>query len=86
MYAVALFQYGLVFGIPNLAGLLSAPFVGTLGSKHVGVKRLFIVGSFLQFACGILFGLGTLINNHTIFLLFSYVLRYEYAQIIVLLF
>ena len=86
MYDIVHFQYGLVIGISNLAGFLAAPFIGTLGSKHVGVKQLFIVSSFAQFACGVLFGLVILIDKPANFLFLSYLLRYGHAYIKVLLF
>ena len=67
-------QYGLVFGIANLALFLTAPLFGRFGPL-IGAKILCNTGSFVQAFCGLAFGFLDYIPDVNIFLGFSYLLR-----------
>ncbi len=68
-------QYGLVFGISNLAAFLTAPIVGRFGSQ-IGPKYLYNTGAFVQAIAGLSFGFLDKIENVNAFLGLSYFLRY----------
>jgi MFS family permease len=67
-------QYGLVFGIANLAAFLSAPIFGRYGAK-IGPKFLYNFGAFMQALCCLAFGFLDFIPNVGVFLGLSYCLR-----------
>ena len=67
-------QYGLVFGISNLAGFIAGPFFGKFG-KYFGVHWMLKIGSLIQGIAGALFGFLAYINNTNVFLSLSYLLR-----------
>ncbi len=67
-------QYGLVFGISNLAAFLTAPIVGRFGSQ-IGPKYLYNTGAFVQAIAGLSFGFLDKIENVNVFLGLSYFLR-----------
>ena len=68
-------KYGLVFGITNLAALISAPIFGAHGNK-IGAKYIYNIGSFVQALCAISFGFLMYVDNLGLFLGLSYILRY----------
>lgn len=64
-----------MFGIAHLAALLASPIFATYASR-VGAKTVFISGSLLQSLCGgILFALLDDVDDKTLFLCLSYLLR-----------
>jgi MFS family permease len=67
-------QYGLVFGVFNLAAFLFSPIFGRYGTK-VGLKLLYNTGAFVQALAGIGFGFLEYIDDTTTFLGISYLLR-----------
>ena len=68
------FQYGFVFGITNLAALLTAPVFGEYGSR-LGAKCTYNFGALVQSLCALSFGCLAYVDNLSIFLGLSYFLR-----------
>ena len=67
-------QYGLVFGMPNLAAFLTAPIFGKFGT-NIGPKWLFNFGAFTQGFVGLTFGFLIYLETLGPFLGLSYFLR-----------
>jgi len=70
-------QYGLVFGVFNLAAFIFSPIFGRYGTKF-GLKFLYNTGAFIQALAGIGFGFLDYIQDTNTFLGISYLLRYIY--------
>ena len=64
-----------MFGITNLAALISAPLFGAYGSR-IGAKYVYNFGAFVQPLCAIFFGFLTYVDSLGAFLGLSYFLRY----------
>ena len=69
-----LFQYGFVFGVISLSGFIFCPFFGHFG-EQIGPKCVVVLGGIAQGICCILFGQLTHIENVTLFIMLSYLLR-----------
>jgi hypothetical protein len=69
-------QYGLVFGISNLAAFLTAPIFAKFGPM-IGPKYLYNTGAFLQALVGLAFGFLDYLENVNAFLGLSYFLRFK---------
>lgn len=67
-------QYGLVFGIPNLAAFITAPLFGIYG-QAIDPSAMCLIGAFMQGICGILFAFLGRLDNLAAFLGLSYLLR-----------
>ncbi len=69
-------EYGLVFGVGPLAGLLTSPLVAAWGGR-VGPRVLYMCSSMAEsVAGGVAFGMLALVADKTLFLGLSYALRF----------
>ena len=68
------FQYGFVFGIFNLAAVITAPIFGKYGTR-IGPKLLYGAGAIVFGVCGFLFGFLEYIDDVNLFIGLSYLLR-----------
>ena len=68
-------EYGLVFGIINLAALLFAPVFSHFGNR-IGAKLLYNTGAFIQAFMGLSFGFLIYCQNTGVFLGLSYTIRF----------
>ena len=69
------FQYGFVFGIFNLAAVISAPIFGKYGTR-IGPKLLYSGGAVVLGVCGVLFGFLEYVDDVNLFIGLSYLLRF----------
>ena len=68
------FQYGFVFGIFNLAAVVTAPIFGKYGTK-IGPKLLYCSGAAVLGIGGVLFGFLEYVDDTDTFIGLSYLLR-----------
>ena len=67
-------QYGFVFGICNIAAFFFAPIFGRFGEK-IGPVVLFRIGAFTNGLFGLAFGALAFVEDTTLYITLSYVLR-----------
>ena len=68
-------QSGLVFGMVHLSGFITSSAFGIVGHKF-NPRNLALLGSFIQGLAVLTFGILELINEKSIFLSVSFILRY----------
>ena len=76
------FQYGFVFGIFNLAAVISAPIFGKYGTR-IGPKLLYSGGAVVLGVCGVLFGFLEYVDDVNLFIGLSYLLRFVQKGLLV---
>ncbi len=75
-------QYGSVFGVAHLAGLISAPVFGKFGSR-LGFKRISWLSAIVQGLGSLGFGSLHYCNNTIAFVALSHTLKYSQSNIII---
>ena len=73
-------QYGFVFGVISLTGFIFCPFFGHFG-ELIGPKSVIVLGGIAQGISCILFGHLTNIENVTLFIMLSYLLRLYFDEV-----
>ncbi len=68
-------QYGFVFGVCNLAALLTAPLIAKFGVL-IGPKLLYNIGTIFQALSSLAFGFLAYVDNLHLFLGLSYFFRF----------